>query len=53
MKKELYKSKTMWIGAFVILHAVYQMATTGGVDAHELYQFLTGAGFITLRDGME
>ncbi len=53
MEKEIYKSKTMWIGAFGILYAVYSVAMTGNVDPHEVFQFLTAAGFITIRDGMK
>lgn len=53
MEKKIYESKTMWIGAFGILYALYSMATTGNIDPLEVMQFLTAAGFITIRDGMK
>ena len=49
MEKPLYKSMTIWAGAFAIMYAAYQLATTGTIDPEAVITFLMGMGFIGAR----
>ena len=49
MEKPFYQSMTIWAGAFAIMYAVYQLATTGTIDFEAIITFLMGMGFIGAR----
>ena len=53
MDKKIYESKTMWIGIMAIVYSIYLLATTGEIDPQIVLQFLTGAGFMTLRSSIK
>jgi len=52
MDKPIYKSKTIWACAIMIIIALYQMAIVGAIDPQSITQVFVALGIGSLRDAV-